>query len=74
MKFAERLAAHITPEWNSQYIKYDVSKQAFKAFVFFKFTKSFFLKEMKEFLYHYEENAPIQDGKKVFQNFWFNLT
>jgi hypothetical protein len=24
MKFAERLAAHITPEWNSQYIKYDV--------------------------------------------------
>ena len=25
MKFAERLAAHITPEWNSQYIKYDVS-------------------------------------------------
>lgn len=27
MKFAERLAAHITPEWNSQYIKYDVNQQ-----------------------------------------------
>ena len=45
MKFAERLSAHITPEWSSQYIKYD---------------------EMKEFLYHYEENAPIQDGKFSF--------
>ncbi len=41
MKFAERLSAHITPEWQTQYIKYD---------------------EMKDFLYHYEENAPIQDG------------
>ncbi len=42
MKFAERLSAHITPEWQTQYIKYD---------------------EMKDFLYHYEENAPIQDGE-----------
>jgi SPX domain protein involved in polyphosphate accumulation len=43
MKFAERLAAHITPEWNSQYIKYD---------------------ELKEFLYYYEQNAPV-NGKKT---------
>jgi SPX domain protein involved in polyphosphate accumulation len=28
MKFAEKLAAHITPEWNSQYIKYDVRGHA----------------------------------------------
>lgn len=33
MKFAEKLAAHITPEWNSQYIKYDVRK-FFSFFVF----------------------------------------
>ena len=45
MKFAERLAAHITPEWQTQYIKYD---------------------EMKDFLYHYEENAPVQDGRLSF--------
>lgn len=26
MKFAEHLSAHITPEWNSQYIRYDDMK------------------------------------------------
>lgn len=25
MKFAEHLAAHITPEWRKQYIQYEVS-------------------------------------------------
>jgi xenotropic and polytropic retrovirus receptor 1 len=49
MKFAERLAAHITPEWNSQYIKYD---------------------ELKEFLYHYEQNAPIQDDEHLLQRYY----
>jgi SPX domain protein involved in polyphosphate accumulation len=33
MKFAEKLAAHITPEWNSQYIKYDVN-QIFNAILY----------------------------------------
>lgn len=50
MKFAERLAAHITPEWQTQYIKYD---------------------EMKDFLYHYEENAPIQDDEHLLQRYYF---
>lgn len=49
MKFAERLAAHITPEWQTQYIKYD---------------------EMKDFLYHYEENAPIQDDDHLLQRYY----
>lgn len=49
MKFAQRLAAHITPEWNSQYIKYD---------------------ELKEFLYHYEQNAPIQDDEHLLQRYY----
>ncbi len=26
MKFAEHLSAHVTPEWNSQYIRYDDMK------------------------------------------------
>jgi SPX domain protein involved in polyphosphate accumulation len=26
MKFAEHLSAHVTPEWNSQYIRYDEMK------------------------------------------------
>ena len=26
MKFAEHLAAHVTPEWTSQYIRYDDMK------------------------------------------------
>jgi len=51
MKFAERLAAHITPEWNSQYIKYD---------------------ELKEFLYYYEQNAPV-NGKKCCCFFLINV-
>ncbi|CAF0819680.1 unnamed protein product [Brachionus calyciflorus] len=49
MKFAERLAAHITPEWNSQYIKYD---------------------EMKEFLYQYEQSAPVQDDEHLLQRYF----
>ncbi len=27
MKFAEHLSAHVTPEWNSQYIRYDDMKE-----------------------------------------------
>jgi SPX domain protein involved in polyphosphate accumulation len=27
MKFAEHLSAHVTPEWNSQYIRYDEMKE-----------------------------------------------
>jgi SPX domain protein involved in polyphosphate accumulation len=27
MKFAEQLSAHVTPEWNSQYIRYDEMKE-----------------------------------------------
>lgn len=27
MKFAEHLSAHITPEWSSQYIRYDDMKE-----------------------------------------------
>ena len=27
MKFAEHLAAHITPEWRKQYIQYELMKQ-----------------------------------------------
>ncbi len=33
MKFAEHLAAHITPEWNSQYIRYDDMKNILYALV-----------------------------------------
>lgn len=29
MKFAEHLAAHITPEWRKQYIQYEVSPATF---------------------------------------------
>jgi len=44
MKFAERLAAHITPEWNSQYIKYDVNiqeknRKILKIFILIHFRK-----------------------------------
>lgn len=27
MKFAEHLSAHVTPEWTSQYIRYDEMKE-----------------------------------------------
>jgi SPX domain protein involved in polyphosphate accumulation len=27
MKFAEHLSVHVTPEWNSQYIRYDDMKE-----------------------------------------------
>ena len=27
MKFAEHLSAHVTPEWTSQYIRYDDMKE-----------------------------------------------
>lgn len=27
MKFAEHLSAHVTPEWHSQYIRYDDMKE-----------------------------------------------
>ncbi len=30
MKFAEHLAAHITPEWRKQYIQYEVSDSDFR--------------------------------------------
>ena len=59
MKFAEHLAAHITPEWRKQYIHYEVRKNV----VFVPNTVHIFYglilhQDMKALLYQAVEQAP----------------
>lgn len=67
MKFAEHLAAHITPEWRKQYISYEVGHfiQHFGGGFLIDANcinvKNCILQEMKEMLYAAIEQIPAPD-------------
>ena len=66
MKFTEHLSAHLTPEWRSQYIRYEVSLKlpqtscVFQALFFCKiFVMGSALRRLSFFIFVYKYNLGL---------------